>query len=124
MDPGLHSRTESPDAQVRIPIAAQQDHLKEEHGRGPHGRPTPEPGQDILRDQRLYLKEQERADENGQCVRHHVCVSGTLLMMQGVDLEQARKVVRSQDRPVAAFVHAAHRLGNGCTASRWFPPFI
>ena len=49
---------------VRICIAAQQRHLKEEHATGPHCRRSAEPGQNQFCDQGLDLKKQECAKQN------------------------------------------------------------
>jgi hypothetical protein len=49
---------------MRIRIPAEQHHLKEQHTGGPNGWTTPEPGQDLFADDRLYLKQQKSADED------------------------------------------------------------
>ena len=64
----MHRRLFSPrqPAQaVRIRVAAQQRQLEEKHAARPHGRASSEPRQDELRDQRLHLKQQERARDDG-----------------------------------------------------------
>ena len=67
----LNTRRQLADAQMCVGITGEQEYLEEQHRRGPYGRPAPEPGQDVLGDERLHLKQQERPHEDGQRVGKH-----------------------------------------------------
>jgi len=54
---------------MSIGIAYQEQQLKKEHACGPNSRATPEPWQDIPSDNRLYLKQEESAQKDGEPVR-------------------------------------------------------
>ncbi len=71
MYPGLPRRFHVPDQAMRIQIPGQQDQLKKQQRRAPHGRRSSEPRQNESRDQGLYLEQQERAKENGRGVSQH-----------------------------------------------------
>ena len=64
-------RTEIPDQAVRVKISAQEHQLEKQQRRAPHRRRAAEPGQDEFRDQRLDLKEQERAQKDRNGVDEH-----------------------------------------------------
>jgi len=51
---------------MRIDVAQEQGALKEQHSRRPYGRTSPKPWQDKLAYQWLDLKEQKRANEDGE----------------------------------------------------------
>src|SRR5579885_2951938 len=57
---------------VRIRIAGEQDELKKQQRRGPYRSRSAEPGQNDFRDQGLHLKQQERAQEDGNGVDGHL----------------------------------------------------
>ena len=61
---GLRARLEPARGEVRVGVAAQQQHLEEQHAGRPDARPAAEPGQDVLADERLHLEEQECPGEN------------------------------------------------------------
>ena len=50
---------------VRVCITNQQQNLEEKHASCPHCRSAPEPGKDHLADDRLDLKQQKSAQEDG-----------------------------------------------------------
>ena len=50
---------------VRIGVAAEQRHLEEEHATGPDRGRSAEPRQNQLGNERLHLKQQKRAEQNG-----------------------------------------------------------
>jgi hypothetical protein len=63
---GLNAGRVESREQVRVRVAGEEQHLKEDHAGGPHTGRSAEPREDVLGDQRLDLKEQERAGENRQ----------------------------------------------------------
>src|SRR5437867_10977912 len=56
-------------------VSPEQQHLEEQHARGPHRRCAPEPGQDVLRDERLHRKEQEGREEGGEKIERYNLLS-------------------------------------------------
>ena len=50
---------------VGVGVTAEQRHLEEEHAGGPDSGRSAEPGQNQFGDQRLHLKQQERAEQDG-----------------------------------------------------------
>src|SRR5579885_1694698 len=58
--------------QMRVRVAGQQKHLEEKQARGPYSRGPAEPGQDVLRDDRLDLEEEKCGDEDGGGVDAHL----------------------------------------------------
>src|SRR5215470_16652155 len=66
MNPSLRAPCKMLRQQMRIEVAKQQEHLKEKQADRPDCGDSPEPGKDDLSNQRFNLKEQQRAQENGQ----------------------------------------------------------
>ena len=56
---------------MRIEISGQKQELKKEQAGRPHSGPPAEPGQDVLSDQRLNLKQQKGASEDRDGERKH-----------------------------------------------------
>ena len=67
MNPGLMGEGEAAQ-EVRIQVAAHQEHLEEKKATGPDARGTSEPGQDVVGEEGLDLEQQESAQENGASV--------------------------------------------------------
>ena len=65
VQPRLPDGAQMPVDGVGVQIARQQHQLEEQQADGPHGRRAAEPGQNHLGDDRLHLKQQKGADENG-----------------------------------------------------------
>ena len=65
MQPGLALSFELARDQVRIGIAGQERRLEENKASRPDTGGTAEPGKDLLGDQGLHQKQQERGQENG-----------------------------------------------------------
>ena len=57
---------------VRVQVAEQEHHLEKQEAGGPYRRRAAEPRQDAFGDDRLHLKQQEGAYQNGQCVEDHL----------------------------------------------------
>ena len=55
-------------SEVRIGVSGQQHQLEKQHRRAPHRGRSAEPRQNDLGDQRLHLKQQKGAQENGDGV--------------------------------------------------------
>ena len=68
MQDGLYAGPESPDAQMGVGVSPEEQHLEEEYAGGPHRGAATEPRQNVLRDQRLSLKEEKGSGEDGQGV--------------------------------------------------------
>ncbi len=62
----LAARGQAPDQEMGVGVAGQQRDLEEQHGRGPHRGGSAEPRQNDLGDERLHLKQEEGAQENGE----------------------------------------------------------
>ena len=71
VDLDLQPRREPMHGEVRVGVAREQCRLEEDEARGPDGRRSAEPRQDLLRHDRLDQEEQERADEDGCGVEEH-----------------------------------------------------
>src|SRR5438445_10104200 len=56
-------------------VSPEKQHLEEQHAGGPHRRCAPEPGQDVLRDERLHRKEQEGREEGGEKIERYNLLS-------------------------------------------------
>ena len=51
-------------------VSAEQGNLEKQHAARPHGRRAAEPGEDQLGNERLHLKQQERAQQDGDAEQH------------------------------------------------------
>ena len=71
MDDPLNARLQPVGNEMGVQIPQQQDGLEEEQARGPNTTGSAEPGKDGLRDDWLDLKQQERADEDGDGEQTH-----------------------------------------------------
>src|SRR5579863_1259453 len=72
MQPSLRSRTLAGAVeQVPVGVAAQQQHLKKKHAGDPYGGGPAKPRQDVLADDQLDLKQQQRAKKNGEAEDQH-----------------------------------------------------
>ena len=82
--------------QVRVAVAGQQQYLEEQHACGPHGRHAAEPGQDLLAQDELDLKQQKSpdADRHGEEERGELARGG--IGHAGVSLPE---VARPRPRP-------------------------
>src|ERR1035437_5884801 len=67
----LAARLEPARSEMRIRVAAQQQHLEEQHAGGPNPGAAAEPRQDILADKWLNLEQQEGPGKNGQRMDSH-----------------------------------------------------
>ena len=57
--------------EVGIQVPQEKQELKEQYASSPYGQTPAKPGQDILSDQGLYLKEEKRAQGDGQYIEKH-----------------------------------------------------
>ena len=71
MDQRLSAHRQLAAEQVRVSVAGQQGALEKQHAGRPYAGAAAEPGEDEFRHQRLNLKQQERAQENSQCIPAH-----------------------------------------------------
>src|SRR5262252_11053844 len=71
MKADLRSRGKSMHDHVGVEVAEQQRRLKENEARGPYRRRATEPRQDLLGNDRLDQKKQERAEEDRDGVKGH-----------------------------------------------------
>ena len=67
----LTPRRQAADAEVRVGVAAEEEHLKEEHARRPDRGAAAEPREDEARNQRLDEEEQAGSPEDGQAEGEH-----------------------------------------------------
>ena len=71
VDDGLRARLEPARGEVRVGIAAQQQHLKKQHARRPDPGPAAKPRQDVFPNERLHLEQEECSGENRQRIGGH-----------------------------------------------------
>src|SRR6516162_5220052 len=56
---------------MRISVSAQEEHLKKEQANRPYARAAAKPGEDVLADERLNLKQQKGPRKNRQGIGRH-----------------------------------------------------
>ena len=71
MKNGLCALREFAHYKVCIPIAQEQDHLKENHARGPHGRWTTKPRKNLFGNDGLHHEQKKCAGEDGDGEVNH-----------------------------------------------------
>jgi hypothetical protein len=64
MNCSLQARAGKAIHQMGVQITSQEKDLEEQHARGPHGRAAPEPRQNRLTDDGLYLEQQKSAHKD------------------------------------------------------------
>src|SRR5215510_1124394 len=94
MNAHLPDRRDALGKQMGVEVAAEQSGLEKQQTRGPDLGRAAEPGQDFFGDQRLRLKQKERAEEDGRARKNP----------PGVEDERLRQ------RLSCVFDPAAHRL--------------
>ena len=99
LDPG----SEAADAKIGVAVTSQQEDLEKQHGGGLDCGSAAEPGQDILRNQGLHLKEKERAGKDRYGIGQHARWRGTCLMGHGKRLSHYNRVMIRKGSAKRAF---------------------
>ena len=80
---------------MSVAVPRQKKDLEKQHTGRPDGRPTAEPGQDILRDQGLNLEEQKRGCKDRHSVRQDTQHRGTCMMDHGKPREPRKEFIET-----------------------------
>ncbi len=86
---------------MSIAVTPKEQYLEKQYAGGPNCRPAAEPGQDILRDQGLYLEEEERGREDRHGIRQNASQGRTCVLDHSISVYHSGRMVWRGVPPMA-----------------------